>query len=248
MKNRKNIIFLIISSFWFISLLFFAPASAQVTHAGEPQILEADEIEKGAVDHLMKILPWEKESLEINVYYEGKDIPLPTGDKELIYKAMGGNRTAGRIPLMLEVRVNGHFQKKLRLNSRVLVSQQVIKTIRPVRKGDILSTNDIQVETVKTERPWKNAITKINNALGYEAARGLSIGKILISNFIKKPALGNRGDKILILAEKGGMKITAPGILKEDGYEDAMVRVLNMESKKIIYGRLVDSNTVKVSF
>ena len=44
------------------------------------------------------------------------------------------------------------------------------------------------------------------------------------------------------------MKITVPGILKEDGYEDSMVRVLNIESKKIIYGRLVDANTVKVSF
>ena len=50
------------------------------------------------------------------------------------------------------------------------------------------------------------------------------------------------------MAEKGGMRITAPGILKEDGYENAMVRVLNIESKKVIYGWLVDSNTVKVKF
>ncbi len=52
----------------------------------------------------------------------------------------------------------------------------------------------------------------------------------------------------MILAEKNGMKITTPGILKQDGYENAMVQVLNIESKKIIYGRLVDANTVKVSF
>ena len=65
---------------------------------------------------------------------------------------------------------------------------------------------------------------------------------------MKKPALGSKGEKIMILAEKGGMKITTPGILKEDGYENAMVQVLNIESKKIIYGRLVDANTVKVSF
>ena len=70
----------------------------------------------------------------------------------------------------------------------------------------------------------------------------------ITQKFLKKPALVNRGDKILILAEKGGMKITTPGILKEDGYEDGMVQVLNIESKKLIYGRLVDANTVKVSF
>ena len=107
---------------------------------------------------------------------------------------------------------------------------------------------EIKIEKIQTERPLKNAITNINFALGYEATRDISIGKVIIPNFIKKPALGNRGDKILIMAQKGGMTITTPGILKEDGYEDAMVRVLNMESKKIIYGRLVNSNTVKVKF
>ena len=140
------------------------------------------------------------------------------------------------------------FKKRIRINTKVLVSQKVIKTVRAVRRGEILSNDEIKVETIQTERPLKNAITNINSALGYEATRNISIGKILIQNFIKKPALGNRGDKVLITAKKGAMTITTPGILKEDGYEDAMVRVLNMESKKIIYGRLIDSNTVKVTF
>jgi len=217
-------------------------------NASETQILKVDEIEKSAVDHLVKALPWDKESLEINVYYQGKDITLPSGKKDLIYKIMGSSQRAGRIPMILEIRINDQFQKRIRLNTKVLVSQQVIKTKRAVKRGEILSNDEIRVETVQTERPSQNAITNIDHALGYEAARNLPVGKILIPNFIKRPALGNRGDKILIMAQKGGMTITTPGILKEDGYENAMVRVLNIESKKVIYGRLVDSNTVKVRF
>ena len=217
-------------------------------NASETQILKVDEIEKSAVDHLVKALPWDKESLEINVYNQGKDITLPSGKKDLIYKIMGSSQRAGRVPMILEIRINDQFQKRIRLNTKVLVSQQVIKTKRAVKRGEILSNDEIRVETVQTERPSQNAITNIDHALGYEAARNLPVGKILIPNFIKRPALGNRGDKILIMAQKGGMTITTPGILKEDGYENAMVRVLNIESKKIIYGRLVDSNTVKVRF
>ncbi len=217
-------------------------------NASETQILTVDEIEKSAVEHLVKALPWEKESLEINVYYQGKDITLPSGKKDLIYKIMGSSQRAGRVPMILEIRINDQFQRRIRLNTKVLVSQQVIKTKRAVKRGEILSNNEIRVETVQTERPSQNAITNIDHALGYEVARNLPVGKILIPNFIKRPALGNRGDKILIMAKKGGMTITTPGILKEDGYENAMVRVLNIESKKVIYGRLVDSNTVKVRF
>jgi flagella basal body P-ring formation protein FlgA len=200
------------------------------------------------MDYLIKTLPWDKKSLEINVYYQGKDITLPPGKKELIYKIMGSSQRAGRIPMFLEIRINDQFQKRIRFNTKVLVSQKVIKTIRAVRRGEILSKDEIRAETIKTERPSKNAITNMDYALGYEASRSLSIGQILVPNFIKRPALGNRGDKILITAQKGGMIITTAGILKEDGYKDAMVRVLNIESKKIIYGRLVDSNTVKVNF
>ena len=217
-------------------------------NASETQTLKVDEIEKSAIDHLVKALPWDKESLEINVYYQGKDITLPLGKKDLIYKIMGSSQRAGRIPMILEIRINDQFKKRIRLNTKVLVSQQVIKTKRAVKRGEILSNDEIRIETVQTERPSQNAITNIDHALGYEAARNLQAGKILIPNFIKRPALGNRGDKILIMAQKGGMTITTPGILKEDGYENAMVRVLNIESKKVIYGRLVDSNTVKVRF
>jgi flagellar basal body P-ring formation protein FlgA len=219
-----------------------------IAKASETQVITIDEIEQGAIKKLESILPWEREALEINVYYEGEDIILPAGKKELIYKARAINQKAGRIPITLQININDNFQKRIRIRSRVLVSQEVVKTIRPVRRGEVISNENIQLETIKTERPWKNAFNNVDQALGYEAGRNMPSGKILTQKFIKKPALVNRGDKIQILAEKGGMKITAPGIIKEDGFEGGMVQVLNIESKKVIYGRLVDANTVKVSF
>jgi len=237
----------VLSSIFYVCLCMLSIIGSSAT-ASESQVLTVEEIEEGAIEKLASTLPWDREALEINVYYEGEDIVLPPGKRELIYKTRGTNQRAGRIPLILQIKVDGNLQKRIRLNSRVLVSQEVVKTIRAVRKGELISSDNIQLETIKTERPWENAIRNIDHALGYAAGRSLPTGKILTQKFIKKPALVNRGEKILILAEKGGMKITAPGILKEDGYEDGMVQVLNIESKKIIYGRLVDANTVKVSF
>ena len=241
-KKKLNIFYIL------FVVVYMTLTCELIVNASETQIIKTDEIENGAIDHLIRELPWNRESLDINIYYKDKDIVLPPGKKELIYKIMNSSQRAGRIPMMLEIRIDDQFKKRIRINTKVLVSQKVIKTVRAVRRGEILSNDEIKVETIQTERPLKNAITNINSALGYEATRNISIGKILIPNFIKRPALGNRGDKILIMAQKGGMRITTPGILKEDGYENAMVRVLNMESKKIIYGRLIDSNTVKVKF
>ena len=241
-KKKLNIFFIL------LVVVYMTLTCELIVNASETQIIKTNEIENGAIDHLIKKLPWNRKSLDINIYYKGKDIVLPPGKKELIYKIMNSSQRAGRIPMMLEIRIDDQFKKRIRLNTKVLVSQKVVKTIRAVRRGEILLNDEIKIETIQTERPLKNAITNINFALGYEATRDISIGKVIIPNYIKKPALGNRGDKILIMAQKGGMTITTPGILKEDGYENAMVQVLNMDSKKIIYGRLIDSNTVMVKF
>ena len=231
-----------------IIFFFFSLILGMTVNASENQILRTIEIEEGAEDHLIKNLPWDRDSLAIEVFYQGKDIILPLGKKELIFKIMGSSQRAGRIPMILEIRINDQFKKRIRLNTKVLVSQKVFKTVRPVRRGEILSKDEISMEIIQTERPSKNAITRIDYVLGYETVRNLSAGEILVSNFIKKPPLGKRGEKILLMAKKGGMTITAPGILKEDGYKGAMVQVLNIESKKIIFGNLIDSNTVKVKF
>ncbi len=248
MRKRKNIIFIIISSFWFVSLLFFAPVSAEESKTTGTQTISAGEMENEGIKFLTKFLPWEKDSAQIDVFYDGEEIILPAGRLDLIFKTPGTRLKAGRIPLTLQINVNDKFQKRIRLTSRVLVTQKVIKTLRPIRRGEKIQEEDVTEEIIETEKPWDNAVSRLEKAVGFQASRNLPKGRILTAKFLKEPALGTKGDKILILAEKGTMKITTPGILKEDGYEDSMVQVLNIETKKLIYGRLIDANTVKVSF
>ena len=242
-KTRQLILNTII-----ITSLFIFPIYGNISSAAEKQTLTAKEIKQGAKDFLFRTLPWEKEQLEIEIFYHGGKITLPSGEKFLIYKKRGGTKNVGRIPITLEIKVDGIFQKRIGINSRVIISEEVVKTTRQIKKGELFTTDNIHIETIKTERQLGNTIKKIKDALGYEAVNYLPNGRPLLRRSIKKPALGSKGNKIMILAQKGGMKITTPGILKEDGYKDAMVQVLNIESKKIIYGRLVDSNTVKVNF
>ena len=245
MKNKK--IYWYLNSIIVSSLLIF-PTLSNTASASEKQTITVEEIKKSATDFLLHTLPWEKEKIEIDIYYQGGKITIPAGEKLLVYKGRGGSKKVGRIPITLEIQVDGIFQKRIGINSRVMVFQKVVKTTRQIKRGEIFTTDNIHLETIKTERYLGNTIKNLEDALGYEAVSYLPNGRSLLQRSMKKPALGSKGEKIMILAEKNGMKITTPGILREDGYENTMVQVLNIESKKIIYGRLVDANTVKVSF
>jgi len=53
---------------------------------------------------------------------------------------------------------------------------------------------------------------------------------------------------VLIIAESEGLKVTALGKAKEKGRRGEMIRVLNIDSRKSIYARVLDSSRVKVDF
>ena len=113
-RKGKLKIFIILVLYFFLSLIY-----GMGVNASETQILRTIAIEEGARNHLVKALPWDEKSLDIEIFYQGKDIILPLGKKELIFKIMGSSQRAGRIPMILEIRINDQFQKRIRLNTKV---------------------------------------------------------------------------------------------------------------------------------
>jgi flagella basal body P-ring formation protein FlgA len=52
----------------------------------------------------------------------------------------------------------------------------------------------------------------------------------------------------MIIVESKGLKATARGLVKKKGRLGERIPVVNVDSKKVLYGRVIDSNTVKVDF
>jgi|TARA_B100001964_G_scaffold46824_1_gene52340 flagella basal body P-ring formation protein FlgA len=70
----------------------------------------------------------------------------------------------------------------------------------------------------------------------------------LKKSLLKIPEDISRGDRVTILAENKTIRITVPGIAGENGRKGKTIKVKNIDSKKIIYARVLDSATVKVDF
>jgi hypothetical protein len=108
---NKKITFNINSIIIFTLIIFLTLSNT--TSAREKQTITIEEIKKSAKDFLLETLPWEKEQLEIDIYYQGGKITIPSGEKLLIYKGRGGSKNIGRIPITLEIQVDGIFQKRI---------------------------------------------------------------------------------------------------------------------------------------
>jgi flagella basal body P-ring formation protein FlgA len=71
---------------------------------------------------------------------------------------------------------------------------------------------------------------------------------VLRATLVEFPPLVKRGDVVMIIAETQGFKITALGQVKKKGALGDRIPVVNFDSKKVLYARVLDSNTVKIEF
>jgi flagella basal body P-ring formation protein FlgA len=91
-------------------------------------------------------------------------------------------------------------------------------------------------------------VTDLGAVLGKRTRRAIGARTPLRADLIELPPLVKRGDLVMIVAETNGLKITTLGQVKKRGRLGERIPVINMDSKKILYARVIDSNTVKVDF
>ena len=229
-------------------VLFCVTSSTVWAESENKRTITTHEIKESTKNYLLSHLDWDPESMDIEVSYDGKDLILPSGKMTLDFAMLSNSRRVGRIPLTAQVKVNDKFIKRLRINAKVAVFQDVVRTINSVQRGNIIGNSDVIVERVRTERLLRDIPTQLNKVIGKEATRNLQTGQIVKFRDFKKVPLVERGSRVIILATKGPMKITAPGAVREEGFKNSIVQVVNLETKKIIYAEVVSANTVEVKF
>ncbi len=212
------------------------------------QVLSPERIIQEAEAYLKNHLPWEADSLDVSILYSGGGLELSRGAVELEFQAPARALEPGRIPLALYVKVNRVVEKRLRLTAMVSLSYDLVKTLRPVARGEVIAPDDVALERVSSTRLPTRMATRLEDVVGYEARQTLKAGRTVPMTSLKRPPMIAKGDRVTLRVNRGSLSITATGQAREDGYRDNLLPVTNLQTKKTVYGRVVDENTVEVVF
>ena len=216
--------------------------------AKKTQTIKAGEIREKAIQFLNGTLAWRPDQMELFVTYKNGDMVLPAGTIHFDFQLPGRKNRVGKVPFTLLVKVDGTIRKRARLDAEVTVIYDVIQTTQHLSRGHIISEEDIESVRIKSNRLMRNVLTDPKQIIGNKIVRNLSPGTTLTTYMVKRAHVVKRGDKIILIAEKGPLRITAPGMVKENGFKNAIVQVMNLQTKKMVYGIVVDNRTVKVEF
>ena len=140
--------------------------------------------------------------------------------------------------------------KKLtkRIFTRVRVEQllSVITAKQPLKRGSIITINDLEMKEKDVALMPQKYFTAIEQIISSEAASSIPKGSIIFNWMIKEIPLIQQGEEVMIYVVAEGIQIKSKGVLLEDGYLGKTVKVRVKDSKKILEGEVLSASIVEV--
>jgi len=146
-----------------------------------------------------------------------------TGSFRLVVEAVLADGSAGsRIPVAGEL--------------RELVPVAVPR--RPVRAGEHITAADVETAWLRLRELPEDTVADADALIGREALRPLWPGRPVRAGDVGAPRLVRRGETLTLVLRRPGLELTALGRALDDGVQDAVIRVMNLDSRRVVRARV----------
>lgn len=139
----------------------------------------------------------------------------------------------------------GRLLKYSEVKARILIQWKVPVTLVALKKGDRISEKSFEwkwVDAAALSRSPVRAISPVDK----EVKSFIPANQVMYHRQIDDGQTVKRGSRVRITALKPGISITTTGVAQENGNLGDTIRVLNLDSKKELFGVVTNSESVEV--
>lgn len=218
----------------------------EVTITGRGQELNQDILRLALEKYLAETEPYRSGTFQLVTVNFGTLPTLPPG--RVAYRFVpqaSSNPTylAGNFFFAVE----GQEAGRARVTAQVDLTVPALVATRTLARGHILAEEDLSL----TQIPYtqgKGALLDPNQAVGQTLKGNVSAGDPIRDRNLTKSILVKRGDMVTIVAQQGGLKVTASGQARQDGALGDTIGITNLDSKKNLTGRVIGPSQVEIIF
>ena len=132
------------------------------------------------------------------------------------------------------------------VNVRLVWTQNAVIASRNINRGDRITAGNVITRPVKISRPGMYA-SSLSEIVGFTANRNIKQGEPVLLRDVTSSRVVKRGRQVKIVARLGGVRVTADGVLLEDGQPGDWVKVRRADDRRVtLRARIINENTVEV--
>jgi len=252
MKRRRY------SWVWVIALVFYGltfsayggtgHSPCRVASVEGNRSIAPEEVVRILEKHFQQIYPEEKYRIEVKDLRLYEKMVLPAGQFLCQVILPESSQRGGMVATSLRFVSRGEEVRSVRVSARVSVYGDVVVAKQYLKKHQEIRETDLQVLNRDLSLLPPDVVTEMTEVLGKRTTLSINRYETLRRSMVEEPPLIRKGDRVLLLVESPFFRITALGESKEEGRRGERVKMLNLSSKKEVYGRVLDSRTVAIDF
>ena len=192
--------------------------------------------------------PWKQEDINIQrVRFSGLPV-IPTGNMTYEVTASSAKeRFIGNVTATVDFYVNSEKVRTLGVVGKVEVFGNVYLASRPLKQNEMISGADLELHKMNLTDTADRFATRLDQVENRRVLRNLGVHQPLEIRDLDMPLVLKRGDSVKIVYDEPGLSVTAKGQANADGGVGDTLAVTNISSKKTVYCKVVDAQTVRVA-
>ncbi|MCF6148469.1 MAG: flagellar basal body P-ring formation protein FlgA [Candidatus Kuenenia sp.] len=213
--------------------------------------ITGDEILQTAKDYVTSNLSFSERNEEIVVEADRPPndamLPFGGGNIRMEVSQVNANKSRGRVQVVVRIYVGDKQYQKIPMYFNIRHYEDIVVASKRINRNDILTAKDLYIKRVETTRmPGITTFDNMKPLLGKRVLYTILPDKPLTQNMIDEPAAIKKGELVKILVKIGNLSVITKGIAKEDGYKGRVIKIMNLDTKRELYGEVKDDYTVKV--
>ena len=177
-----------------------------------------------------------------------KDLVVPSGVVSYRVKFPANSVVSNTIPVGVSVFVDNMYYRKIWATLKAEVLQEVVVLKHAMRRHQRITTENVERVPMNVADIPQNAISADQDIIGNRVTKSLLAGTVLRTDTVELPPLVKRGDVVILKAANGALQVTALGQAKSNGQQGERIRIVNIDTKKELFGYVVDAKTVQIIF
>ncbi len=208
------------------------PSKIKVSFASTP--VSRQEVER----KIHNVLKARCHECEYNISIQSTPAPSSKG-WDLDYSQL-----TGRGGFLLPLRDGSRNQIKW-ISGTIRVSQLTPVTTRLILQGERVQSEDLKMVLTDTTYA-KDGVLRLEDITGQLAARSLPVGSPIWTSDLKREPAAKKGQVVKALLGDDTFEISVNMQAEENGFVGDIIKVRNLENKKILSGVVTEKGVVKV--
>jgi len=190
---------------------------------------------------------WPDYQAKMNLFIPAEAAQLPVCGKNLSVSFPGGDRVE-----LSRIRVDVRCEEGQGWDMAVTVKPDIYLPIVVARqgleRGHVIAPDDIAIKKLNISNTRGNYVTQPDDVMGLTVKRRVRELQPVAMNQLDSPVLIERGQRVMMIAEQGGVQAQTVGEAMKKGRKGEMIKVKNESSERVVSAIVTDSGVVRMVY